>query len=206
MRAVARRLVWLAGAFMATAPLAQEPPPAQEQAPPVEEQAAPAEEQAPPAEKPAAPAAGQDPSAEAGIVLTEEGPAPVVDKMIVVNTDRQVLRAWDGNQLVYEFDVVTGRPGKETHAGRFHITRKYEDYTSKTYGAEMPFAMFFTEDGKAFHGTNLATIRSYLHAYLTESVGSMGCVGLTDDEAEQLFDWAPIGTSVLIIEEEPEDD
>ena len=144
--------------------------------------------------------------AEDAVAPTADGVAPAIGKMIVVNTDRQVLRAWDGNEKVYEFDVVTGRPGKETHAGRFTITRKYEDYTSKTYGSEMPFTMFFTEDGKAFHGTNLATIRSYLHAYLTESVGSMGCVGLTDDEAEQLFDWAPIGTAVLIIEEEPDDD
>lgn len=145
------------------------------------------------------------PAAPADAPTAEEAPVPYIDKMIFVNTDSQTLTAWDENQKVFEFDVVTGRPGKETHAGRFTITRKHRDYTSQTYGSEMPFTMFFTEDGKAFHGTSMATVRSYLHAYLTESVGSMGCVGMTDDNAEALFDWAPIGTTVIIVEQEPED-
>ena len=43
---------------------------------------------------------------------------------------------------------------------------------------------------------------THLHSYLTESVGSQGCVGLTDDNAKALFVWAPVGTSVVIITEE----
>jgi lipoprotein-anchoring transpeptidase ErfK/SrfK len=66
----------------------------------------------------------------------------------------------------------------------------------------MPYTMFFTKDGKAIHGTQMATLRSYLHKYLTESVGSEGCVGLTDDNAKALFDWAPVGTPVIVISEE----
>jgi lipoprotein-anchoring transpeptidase ErfK/SrfK len=62
--------------------------------------------------------------------------------------------------------------------------------------------MFFTKDGKAIHGTTMATLRSYLHSYLTESVGSQGCVGLTDDDAKALFVWAPVGTPVIVISEE----
>ena len=53
-------------------------------------------------------------------------------KIIYVVTDEQKLYAWEGNELVYEFDVVTGRPGKETLPGVFHIFRRYEEYTSKT--------------------------------------------------------------------------
>ena len=55
----------------------------------------------------------------------------------------------------------------------------------------MPYSMFFSKDGKAIHGTSWATLRSYLHAYLTESVGSMGCVGLTEDDAKELYEWTP---------------
>jgi lipoprotein-anchoring transpeptidase ErfK/SrfK len=66
----------------------------------------------------------------------------------------------------------------------------------------MPYTMFFTKDGKAIHGTQMATLRSYLHSYLTESVGSMGCVGLTDDNALALFEWALVGTPVIVIAEE----
>jgi lipoprotein-anchoring transpeptidase ErfK/SrfK len=34
----------------------------------------------------------------------------------------------------------------------------------------------------------------------------MGCVGLTEEKAKILFDWAPVGTTVAIIDEEAERD
>ena len=99
-------------------------------------------------------------------------------KAILVNVHDQVLYAVDDFKIVYEFDVITGRPGKETTAGKFTVFKKIEDYTSKKYKAPMPYTMFFSKDGKAVHGTKWATLRSYLHAYLTESVGSMGFAAL----------------------------
>jgi lipoprotein-anchoring transpeptidase ErfK/SrfK len=136
----------------------------------------------------------------------EIAPAGGGAKIIYVVTEDQKLFAWEGNQLVYEFDVVTGRPGKETVPGVFHVFRKHKDYTSKTYGSEMPYTMFFSEDGKAIHGTGWATLRSYVHAYITEHVGSMGCVGLTEENAETMFAWAPVGTRIVIVEEEPDEE
>ena len=126
-------------------------------------------------------------------------------KVIYVVTDEQKLYAWEGNELVFEFDMVSGRPGKETHPGVFHISRKYEDYTSKKYGSEMPYTMFFTVDGKAIHATKWATLRSYLHAYIYEGVGSHGCVGLTLDNAKEIFAWAPMNTRIVVLEEEPDE-
>jgi lipoprotein-anchoring transpeptidase ErfK/SrfK len=126
----------------------------------------------------------------------------VLNKEIRVYIERQVLIATENGEEVYNFDIVTGRDGKETTAGTYQIFRKHEKYTSKTYGSEMPYTMFFTADGKAIHGTQMATLRSYLHTYLTESVGSHGCIGLTDDNAMALFEWAPMGTPVIVISEE----
>ena len=123
-------------------------------------------------------------------------------KEIRVFIERQILVALEDGEEIYSFDIVTGRDTKETTAGKYKIFRKHEKYTSKTYGSEMPYTMFFTKDGKAIHGTQMATLRSYLHKYITESVGSEGCVGLTDDNAKALFEWAPIGTSVIVISEE----
>jgi hypothetical protein len=105
------------------------------------------------------------------------------DRKIVVVVSSQKLLAMEGPKIVYTFDVVTGRPGKEAEPGEYRIFRKVKDYHSRTYDSPMPYSMYFSEDGKAIHGTYLATLRSYLHAYLTESVGSMGCVGLTDEDA-----------------------
>ena len=123
-------------------------------------------------------------------------------KEIRVFVDEQVLVALENGEEVYRFDIVTGREEKKTIAGSFKIFKKHEKYTSKTYGSEMPYAMFFTVDGKAIHGTQMSTLRSYLHSYLTESVGSEGCVGLTDDNAQALFEWAPVGTPVIVVFEE----
>lgn len=127
---------------------------------------------------------------------------PPANKEIHVFIEQQTLVAVENNEEVYRFDIVTGKEGKETTVGKYSVFRKHEKYTSKTYGSEMPYTMFFTQDGKAIHGTQMATLRSYLHAYLTESLGSQGCVGLTDDNAKALFDWAPVGTPVVIIREE----
>lgn len=123
-------------------------------------------------------------------------------KEIHVYIDQQVLQAFDGDEEVFRFDVVTGKDGKETTAGRYKIFRKHEQYTSKTYGSEMPYTMFFTADGKAIHGTLFAPLRSYLHSMGVESVGSQGCVGLTDDNAKVLFDWAPMGTPVVVFRDD----
>jgi len=120
-------------------------------------------------------------------------------KQIRVYIDRQLLVALEGEKKVYTFDVVTGKEGKETEAGKYKIFRKHEKYTSKTYGAEMPYTMFFTADGKAIHGTPAPNIRSYLQSYGTESVGTYGCVGLSDDAGKVLFDWASVGTPVVVI-------
>ena len=122
-------------------------------------------------------------------------------KEIHIYIERQILIAQQNGEEVYNFDIVIGREGKETEAGTFEIFRKHEKYTSQAYGAEMPYAMFFTTDGKAIHGTQMATLRSYLQTYISESVGSHGCVGLTDDNALALFEWAPMGTKVVVISE-----
>lgn len=69
----------------------------------------------------------------------------------------------------------------------------------------MPCSMSFSKDGKAIHGTEWATVRSYLHAYVTESVGSMGCVGLTDENAATLYEWTPKDTNFIVMMEELEE-
>ena len=142
----------------------------------------------------------------AGLLLviscTAWGDEAATKKEIHVFIERQILLAFENGEEIYNFDIVTGRDGKETTAGRYHIFRKHEKYTSKTYGSEMPYTMFFTEDGKGIHGTQLATLRSYVHSFLDDSVGSQGCVGLTDDNAKALYDWAPVGTPVVVMREE----
>lgn len=121
-------------------------------------------------------------------------------KKIVVNLHRQKLIASEGGKIVHEFDCITGRAGKETNSGTFKVMRKVKDYTSKKYKAPMPYSMFFTDDGKAIHATPLAKIRSYVKYLGLGEPGSHGCVGLSDDDAKTMFEWAPVGTVVEVVE------
>ena len=139
------------------------------------------------------------------IASTAWGDEAIKKKEIRVFIERQVLVALENGEEIYSFDIVTGRDEKETTVGTYKIFRKHEKYTSKTYGSEMPYTMFFTKDGKAIHGTTMATLRSYLHSYLTESVGSQGCVGLSREEAKAMFEWAPMNTRIVVLEEEPDE-
>ena len=137
-----------------------------------------------------------------GLTQSALGSETAAAKEIRVYIEPQTLVALENGKEVYSFDIVSGQPGKETTLGNFDVLRKHEKYTSKAYGSEMPYTMFFSSDGKAIHGTQMSVLRSYLHAYLNESVGSKGCIGLTDDNAQALFDWAPIGTPIIILADE----
>ena len=112
---------------------------------------------------------------------TAWGETKTVKKEIHVFLERQILVAMENGEEVYNFDIVTGKDGKETTAGSYRIFSKHKKYTSKKYGSEMPYTMFFTKDGKAIHGTQMATLRSYLHTYLTESVARSVDEDLGDD-------------------------
>jgi lipoprotein-anchoring transpeptidase ErfK/SrfK len=121
-----------------------------------------------------------------------------VNKRIEIRLSRQKLRAFEGDELFHECDCVTGKPGHETHPRRFSVYRKVADHRSTKYDAPMPCSMFFETDGKAIHGTGFARARSYAFAAGVESVGSHGCVGVSNADARKLYDWAPIHTRVVI--------
>ncbi len=54
----------------------------------------------------------------------------VIKKEIHVFIEEQVIVALENDEEVYSFDIVTGRDGKETTAGRYKVFRKHEKYTS----------------------------------------------------------------------------
>jgi len=119
------------------------------------------------------------------------------EKKIVVLIDRQVIQVYQDGKLLDEFDCVTGKNGS-TKKGIFKIEyRGNANYMSKTYNVLMPYPLFF-DDGRAIHGTSMATIRSYSKWLGLDGIGTHGCVGVTDSTAEWLFNWAPNGTPIII--------
>jgi lipoprotein-anchoring transpeptidase ErfK/SrfK len=125
-------------------------------------------------------------------------------KRIEVNLSTQRVLAYEGNTKVNEFVVSTGLWGR-TPTGTFTIQRKVRSQTMSGgnraigtyyYLPGVPWVQFFGNDqipwsrGFSFHGT-------YWHNNFGHPM-SHGCVNMKTPEAQWLFDWAPMGTTVSI--------
>lgn len=138
--------------------------------------------------------------------LTKNEPSNVLgvgnqdDKWIEIDLSEQKLYAHEGDRIVYEFLVSTGK-WAPTPTGEFRIWTKLR-YTTMTGGDKsigtyyylpnVPYTMFFYK-GYGIHGT-------YWHNNFGHPM-SHGCVNLSIADAEKLFWWAnpqmPEGKSVI---------
>jgi lipoprotein-anchoring transpeptidase ErfK/SrfK len=119
-------------------------------------------------------------------------------KTIVVSLGQQMLWAYKGQEVVLSAYVSTGRAGFETPPGSYAILTKLPSQTMQGtikgetyYVPDVPSVMYFTNYGHALHGT-------YWHANFGTPM-SHGCVNLPLDVAAWLYEWAPIGTPVLVV-------
>ena len=120
-------------------------------------------------------------------------------KSIRVNISRQSLEAYENDKFVYSFDCVTGTSDHPTEPGTFSVFKKDRIHRSHKYDAQMNYAMFFSSDGKAIHQYHGSFSLARLgHAVSSDLFGSHGCVRLAEADVRALFDWAEIGTKVII--------
>jgi len=78
----------------------------------------------------------------------------------------------------HSWPISTGRAGQSTPNGRFRPLTLVRDEHSRTYdNAPMPYAIYFTNDGHAIHGTRAAL----------GAPESRGCVRLALKNAATLF-------------------
>jgi lipoprotein-anchoring transpeptidase ErfK/SrfK len=118
-------------------------------------------------------------------------------KTIVISISHQMLWAYKGDQVVLSSSVSTGRAGFDTPVGSFAVLTKLPSQTMEgVIGGEyynvpdVPSVLYFTNSGHALHGT-------YWHNNFGTPM-SHGCVNLPLDVAAWLYDWALLGTRVLI--------
>lgn len=111
------------------------------------------------------------------------------EKWIEINLDEQKLRAWEGNKLVMEFPISSGK-WAPTPKGTFNIWSKTRSQSmvggSQALGTyynlpNVPNNMFFYQ-GYAIHG-------AYWHNNFGHPM-SHGCVNAPLASAAQIFDWA----------------
>ncbi len=124
---------------------------------------------------------------------------PLAGKWIEVNLAAQRLTAYEGDWPVMSTLISSGLPRTPTPKGTFEIFTKlrYDDMRGGSVAAgdyyylpKVPYVMYFAAGGYALHGT-------YWHNNFGRPM-SHGCVNLTTRDAEWLFNWAPIGTKVVI--------
>jgi len=127
----------------------------------------------------------------------------VLLKRIEVDISEQKLTAWDGDKLVYSFVSSTGERGTPTRYGRFSILSKLPEAYGSTWDIRMPYWMGIYWAGGSENGIHglpiLSSGQTLWSGYLGQRV-SYGCVVLDTWAAKQLYDWAEIGTEVIIRE------
>lgn len=113
-------------------------------------------------------------------------------KYVEVNLTEQRLYAYDYGRLMNTFLVSTGLPGMDTRTGTFNISQKIP---VKLYSG-VDFYLPNTKWNLRFDGSRL------LHgAYWHNNFGkrmSHGCVNIAYENAEWLYNWADIGTTVIV--------
>ncbi len=115
-------------------------------------------------------------------------------RWIEVDLATQTLRAWEGDALYLETLISSGKEWTPTVQGVFQVNRKVPSQRMVGPDYDLPNvqAVMYFFSNYAIHG-------AYWHENFGEPV-SHGCVNMREDEAVSLFDWAPMGTPVVVYE------
>jgi hypothetical protein len=123
------------------------------------------------------------------------------DRVITIDRSDQMMYAYEGDTLFMQQSISTGIALTPTPLGTFTIFRKTPSRymqgplpylaVSKYFDLPgVPWNLYFTEQGAVVHG-----------AYWHDSFGkqySSGCVNVDPAFAKKLYDWAVVGTQVVV--------
>lgn len=121
-------------------------------------------------------------------------------KLIEVDVVTKQMYLWENGNLIDSYPISAGAPETPTPIGQYKIFSKYavQDMRgnnpdgSKYFQPKVKWINYFLPGGYAVHGnywrpTSWFGVRNSSH----------GCVSLPDAQAKRVYDWAPIGTTVI---------
>jgi LysM repeat protein len=114
------------------------------------------------------------------------------EKWIEVNITQQRVTAYQGQTAVYSARASTGLARTPTLVGTFRIYAKYRSARMRGPGydlANVPHIMYY-DRGYGIHG-------AYWHNNFGTPM-SAGCTNLSLPDAEWFYNWAPMGTKVVV--------
>ena len=120
-------------------------------------------------------------------------------KYIDINLAVQILSTFENGEILDSYLISSGKRGMETPKGQYAIRNKTPRAWSKVYGLYMPFWMALVSDGKF----GMHELPEWPSGYKegANHLGipvSHGCVRLGIGPAKTVYDWAEIGTPVVV--------
>lgn len=141
-------------------------------------------------------------------VVNSDGGQDWGDRYIDVDISEQHARFYDGGELIWEADIVTGQPSEDydTPTGVWTITNKQdgdvnlvgpidEDTGEPSWSSYVDFWMGVVGNLIGFHN---APWRSEFGGEIYLTNGSHGCINLSYDDAEELYSLVEVGDVVVI--------
>jgi LysM repeat protein len=128
----------------------------------------------------------------ASMPIAAPAPTVTVGKQIIVDLSDQRTYAYENGVLVRNTLVSTGLPATPTVLGNFTVQRQYPSQVMSGPGYYLPNVQWISYfyAGYAIHGT-------YWHNNFGQPM-SHGCVNMPNDEALWYYNFAPVGTPVLV--------
>ncbi|HAI73805.1 MAG TPA: hypothetical protein DCS28_03035 [Candidatus Moranbacteria bacterium] len=123
----------------------------------------------------------------------------IIGKYVDINLQTQIMSIFEEGKLLDTFLISSGKRGMGTPVGEHRIYNKFPRAFSKAYGLFMPYWMAILPDGKM----GIHELPEWPGGY-KEGVNhlgvpvSHGCVRLGVGPAKTVYDWADIGTPVVV--------
>ena len=116
-------------------------------------------------------------------------------KYIDINLKTMILTLFENGQMVKTFPIAgKGKPSRgPTPEGHFRVLRKEPKHKSRLSGVWMPWSLNFSSAGYYIHGWPY-----WPNGEKIKVAYSLGCVRLFDGQDKELYDWADVGTPVII--------
>ncbi|HWR43460.1 MAG TPA: L,D-transpeptidase family protein [Sporomusa sp.] len=121
-------------------------------------------------------------------VQTQPSQPPQGEVSVIVKIPERVLELYDSNGLYKQYRIAVGKSDTPTPIGDWKVV--WKDYNwgtgfgTRWMGINVPWGIY------GIHGTN--------KPWSIGKFASHGCIRMRNSDAEQLFEWVPIGTIVRI--------
>ena len=121
-------------------------------------------------------------------------------KLIEVNVSTKQMYMYDKGTLTRSYPISAGAPATPTVIGQFKIYQKLPIQTMRGFNVDgtkyvqpnVRWVNYFQTGGYAIHGNYWRPL-----SWFGAINSSHGCVSLPEDQAKWVYDWAPLGTTVI---------